>query len=76
VAARVLECFRDKRGEVHVVELVGRQVVDRGPGGEAIVVAELSPYEGDAEARGAVAEYRRHPRRARRLSGQREGVAP
>jgi len=66
--AQVLECFRDGRGGLHVVELVGRRVVDRGPGGEAIVVAELSPYEGEAEARGAVAEYRRHPRRACRLA--------
>jgi hypothetical protein len=66
----VLEAFRDERGGVHVVELVGRHVVDRAPGGEAILVAELSPYEGEPEARGAVAEYRRNPRRARRLTPQ------
>jgi len=66
--AQVLECFRDERGGTHVVELVGRRVLDRGPRGEAIVVAELSPYEGEAEARGALAEYRRHPRRARKLT--------
>ena len=53
---------------MHVVELVGRRVVDRGPGGEWVLVAELSPYEGEPKARGAVDEYRRHPRRARRLT--------
>jgi hypothetical protein len=66
--AQVLECFRDERGGTHVIELAGRRVLDRGPAGEAILVAELSPYEGEAEARGALAEYRRNPRRARRLT--------
>ncbi len=65
---RLLDSFCDERGAVHVVELVGRQVVDRGPGGQRVLVAELSPYEGEPEARGAVAEYRRHPRPALRLN--------
>ena len=73
--ARVLDSFCDERGAVHVVELVGRQVVDRWPGGQRVLVAELSPYEGEPEARGAVAEYRRHPRPALRLDRE-EAACP